>query len=59
MFELKVSEHEKGKFVQFLEAQGFTYVNHLDKWINKERGHECTILEWTTEPHQNEPNQTN
>jgi hypothetical protein len=43
MFELKVSEHEEGKFVQFLEAQGFTYVNHTDKWINKERGHECVI----------------
>ena len=45
MFELKVSEQEKGKFVQFLEAQGFTYVSHSDKWINKVRGHECTIWE--------------
>lgn len=43
MFELKVNEHEKGKFVQFLEAQGFTYVSHTDKWINKERCHECVI----------------
>lgn len=45
MFELKVSEHEQGKFVQFLEAQGFIYANHLDKWINKERGHETVIYE--------------
>lgn len=45
MFELKVSEHEEGKFVQFLEVQGFTYVKHSDKWINKERGCEAIIWE--------------
>lgn len=45
MFELKVSEREQGAFEQFLTAQGFTYVNHLDKWVNKERGHEATIWE--------------
>ena len=45
MFELKVSEHEEGKFVQFLKALGFTYVSHSDKWLNKERGHEVVIWE--------------
>lgn len=45
LFDAKIAEHEEGKFVQFLEAQGFTYVNHLDKWINKERGHEAIIWE--------------
>lgn len=43
LFDAKIAEHEKSKFIQFLEAQGFTYVNHSDKWINKERGHECVI----------------
>lgn len=45
LFDAKIEETERGAFEQFLTAQGFLYVNHLDKWINKERGHEAIIWE--------------